>query len=175
MAARTVALGHERGRIVCERCLLADRPLRRLLGLAGRKALPAGEGILLTPSSAVHTWFMRFAIDVVFLDGDFTVLGVRENVKPWRAAGRRGARAVLELAAGEAAGRGIRPGDRLSLADGEAQRVKLLLFFGGNGDESVVVGGRGSVSAAARAVDAMEGLDLPVSVVVIADEGPTAA
>jgi hypothetical protein len=58
---------------------------------------------------------MRFPIDVVFLDRDGVVLGVEPDVAPWRLAGRRGAKAVVELAAGESARRGIAPGDRLAL------------------------------------------------------------
>ena len=58
-------------------------------------------------------FFMRFAIDAVFLDAEGTVLKVVEGLRPWRVAGCRGAKAVLEFAAGEAEQRGIRPGDRV--------------------------------------------------------------
>ena len=58
---------------------------------------------------------MRFPIDAVFLDRDLRVIDTASGVRPWRFAARRGARAVLELAAGEAARRGIRPGMRLEL------------------------------------------------------------
>ena len=87
-------------------------------GLLGRRELPGGEGILLRPAGSVHTLFMRFAIDVVFLDHDLTVVGVVPGLRPWRASGRRGAKAALELAAGEAARRGIARGDRLALVPG---------------------------------------------------------
>ena len=106
------------GRVLCERCAVADRPLTRLRGLLGRSELPAGDGLLLRPSPSVHTWFMRFPIDVVFLDADLGVLRVRRNMRPWRMAGQRGARAVLELAAGEAERRGISAGDRVHLLTG---------------------------------------------------------
>jgi uncharacterized membrane protein (UPF0127 family) len=104
---------HAGGRVVCERCTLADRPLARLRGLLGRADFEVGEGLLLRPAPSIHTWFMRFPIDAVFLDADLEVLDVRPAVRPWRAAARRGARAVLELPAGEAARRGLRAGDRL--------------------------------------------------------------
>jgi uncharacterized membrane protein (UPF0127 family) len=84
-------------------------------GLLGRAALAAGEGLLIRPASAIHTFFMRFAIDVVFIDRDGVVLRVVPALRPWRLAARRGARSVLELPAGEAAARGIGPGDRLDL------------------------------------------------------------
>lgn len=101
------------GRVVCERLLVAARPLRRMRGLLGRTSLPPGEGLLLRPAGSVHTFFMRFPIDVVFLDRDGVVVGVEPELAPWRTAGRRGARAVVELAAGEAAARGVRVGERL--------------------------------------------------------------
>ena len=102
--------------VVCERCVLADRPLARMRGLLGRSGLAHEEGILLRPASSVHTWFMRFPIDVVFLDRDLAVLRVVPRLGPWRWAGRRRATAVLELAAGESERRGIEVGQRLRLA-----------------------------------------------------------
>ena len=99
--------------VVCGRCAVADSPLARLRGLLGRAGLGSDEGLLLRPSGSVHTCFMRFAIDVVFLTDELEVVGVAPAVGPWRARGRRGARAVLELPAGRAAG--LAPGDRLRL------------------------------------------------------------
>jgi uncharacterized protein len=110
---------NDRDATVCERCSVAQRPLARMKGLLGRRALPPGEGLLLLPAPSVHTWFMRFPIDVVFMDWDLTVMDVVEGLKPWRAAGRRRARAVLELAEGEARRRNLKPGDRLQLVDQE--------------------------------------------------------
>jgi uncharacterized membrane protein (UPF0127 family) len=103
------------GEIMCDRCVVADSAFSRARGLLGRSSLPEGEGLLLRPASAIHTWFMRFPIDAVFLAEDGTVLRIAAELRPWRAAGRRGARAVLELAAGECARRGLRTGDRLTL------------------------------------------------------------
>ncbi len=109
------------GAVVCEQCVLADSYPRRLRGLLGRSDLPAGEGLLLRPCGSVHTWFLRFPIDVVFLDRELTVLRVLSRMGKWRMAGARGAKAVLELAAGEAEARGVRPGDRLTLEEGEGR------------------------------------------------------
>ena len=102
-------------RVVCASCALAETPWTRLRGLLGRKTLPPGEGVLLRPSNSVHTFFMRFPIDVVFLDGDLGVMAVAPAVRPWRVRARWGARAVLELAAGEAARAGLDSGDRLAI------------------------------------------------------------
>lgn len=102
---------------VCERAVLADRPLARMRGLLGRSELPSGEGLLLTPAPSIHTAFMRFAIDALFLDRELRVLRVVPELSPWRAAGKRHARSVLELACGEAQRLGVRVGDRLAIAD----------------------------------------------------------
>jgi uncharacterized membrane protein (UPF0127 family) len=103
-------------RVVCQRCAVADRPLSRLRGLIGRRGLAPGEGLLLKPTPSIHTWFMRFAIDAVFLDADFEVLGISPQLRPWRFAGRRHTRAVLELAGGEAQRVGLEPGMVLELS-----------------------------------------------------------
>ena len=117
MASDPATLKHSDGRVVCEQLLVAARPLRRMVGLLGRRNLPAGEGILLRPAGSIHTFFMRFPIDVVFLDRDQVVVGIEAELAPWRTAGRRGAKAVVEIAAGECARRGVRVGDRLLAAE----------------------------------------------------------
>jgi len=104
------------GEVVCERCTLANSPLTRLRGLLGRGGLDSGEGLLLQPASSIHTFFMRFPIDAVFLDRALVVVGIAGGVEPWRAASRRGANAVLELPAGESFRRGLSEGDQLTLA-----------------------------------------------------------
>jgi uncharacterized membrane protein (UPF0127 family) len=112
MASHVIAVERERGDVVCSRCRLADRPWTRARGLLGRRRLEADEGLLLRPVGAIHTLFMRFAIDVVFLDRDYVVLKVVENLRPWRFAAARRAKAVLELPTGSAARR-LRVGERL--------------------------------------------------------------
>ncbi|HEV2982028.1 MAG TPA: DUF192 domain-containing protein [Solirubrobacteraceae bacterium] len=95
--------------------VVADSPLRRMRGLIGSESLAAGEGLLITPAPAIHTAFMGYAIDVLFLDRDLCVIEIVENLRPWRLASKRGAHSVLELAAGECARRGVSVGDRLVL------------------------------------------------------------
>jgi uncharacterized membrane protein (UPF0127 family) len=104
------------GNVVCERCSVADNPLTRLRGLLGRRSLEPGEGLLLRPAGSIHMFFMRFAIDAVFLSRDGEVLKVVANVRPWRTAAARGAKAVIELPAGEAERRGVRAGVRLDVS-----------------------------------------------------------
>jgi uncharacterized membrane protein (UPF0127 family) len=110
---RFVRLAHEDGTPACQRCAVADRFWPRFRGLQLRPRLEADEGLLLRPCGSVHTFFMRFPIDVVFLDDDLRVLSVRPGVRPWRAAAHRGAKAVLELPEGAAAAAGLLPGVRL--------------------------------------------------------------
>ena len=102
------------GKVVCDVCYLADKPLTRLRGVIGWKSLPQGEGVLIRPASSIHTSFVRFPLDAVFLDADMTVLAIARELKPWRLVAKRRARAVLELAAGECERLGVEPGDRLA-------------------------------------------------------------
>ena len=69
----------------------ADGFLTRGRGLLGRSELSSRQGMLIRPTWSVHTAFMRFAIDVVFLDEDLTVLKIAQRLRPWRTAFRRGA------------------------------------------------------------------------------------
>jgi uncharacterized membrane protein (UPF0127 family) len=115
LRAKTVLRADERP--VCERCIVAETPLMRLRGLLGRSRLVSGDGLLIRPTSAIHTCFMRFPIDAVFLDRDLVVLKVVSDLRPWRLASRRGAKSVLELAAGESRRRGVQAGERLRLSD----------------------------------------------------------
>jgi uncharacterized membrane protein (UPF0127 family) len=108
-------LERQDGSTVCERCLLAETPLTRLKGLLGRGELERGEGLLLRPASSIHTLFMRFPIDAVWVDHNMTVLKVSAELRTWRTAACKGAKAVVELPAGEAERRGLRAGDRLAL------------------------------------------------------------
>jgi uncharacterized membrane protein (UPF0127 family) len=108
------------GTVVCEDCGIARTPLSRMRGLMGRATLEPGEGLLLRPAPSIHTFFMRFAIDVVFVDAEMSVLRVVSNLRPWRAAACRGARAALELPAGEARRRGVVTGRRLRVSEAVA-------------------------------------------------------
>jgi uncharacterized protein len=101
------------GRVLCERCLIADRPWTRMRGLLGRSSLEPGEGILLRPAGSIHMFFMRFAIDAIFCDRGLVVVDVVHDLRPGKMASRKGAKVVIELAAGAA--EGVQAGDRLAL------------------------------------------------------------
>lgn len=85
----------------------------RFKGLMGRRELPAGEALLIEPCSSVHTFFMRFPIDVVFLDREDRVVKIAEALKPWRASMGGGGKKALEMRPGAAAEAGIAVGDQL--------------------------------------------------------------
>ena len=112
----TLTLRREDGRIVCDSVTVADSTLRRMRGLLGRQTLPPGEGVALRPAWSIHTAFMRFPIDVVFIDAEQVVMRVEHSLRPFKAASCRGAREVVELAAGECERRGLAPGDRVAWA-----------------------------------------------------------
>ena len=80
---------------------LADSPLARMVGLLGRDGLDEGSALVLDPCRTIHTWFMRFPIDVVFLSDEGTVVRVFDDLPPFRyASGTRQARWTIELPAG---------------------------------------------------------------------------
>jgi uncharacterized membrane protein (UPF0127 family) len=116
-ARGVVSLTRTDGSVVCERCVVADRMLPRMKGLLGKRELDPGEGLLIQPAPSIHTFFMRFPIDVVFLAKNGEVMKVAPNVGPWRMRSCRRAFAVLELPAGEAESRGITVGDHIERAE----------------------------------------------------------
>jgi uncharacterized membrane protein (UPF0127 family) len=82
---------------------------QRLLGLSRRERADAGRGLLIPRCSSVHTFGMRFELDLFFLDGSGRIIAVRRRVPPRRVVWQRGARAVLEVPAekgGESAAAG---------------------------------------------------------------------
>lgn len=117
---RVVVVHGGGGRVVCGRCEVADTATARARGLLGRKELSSGEGLLIKPSFSIHTFFMRFPIDAVFLDRSGSIVDVVRGLKPWRTATRFRARAVLELAAGEAERVTLRIGERLEPVESTA-------------------------------------------------------
>lgn len=92
----------------------ADHFFSRLAGLLFSPPLQPGHGLLLVPCTSVHTAFMGYAIDVVFLDRAGRIRRIVPHLKPWRTAAFLGAYQTLELAAGEAARLGLQTGQSLA-------------------------------------------------------------
>ena len=87
MASDLVRLVSETtGKMVVAQLSIADSFWSRLAGLQFRRPLPSDAGLLLVPCNSVHTCFVRFPVDVVFLDDRGCVLAVRRNLRPWRLA-----------------------------------------------------------------------------------------
>jgi len=102
---------------VCSSGLIANTFLLRLVGLLGKRSIAPDEGLLIRPSSGVHTFGMRFPIDIVALDKRNRVLGAWSNIGPWRIRGLGlRTRSILELAAGRIDHCGIARGDQLCFA-----------------------------------------------------------
>jgi len=104
------------GADVCTHCEVAESALARMRGLMGRESLEPGHGMLINGTASIQMLFMRFPIDVVFLDRSKAIVGISHDVKPWRGiAGARGAGAALELPAGTAKAHDLHIGDILSV------------------------------------------------------------
>lgn len=101
--------------LIAEQVFVADSLLTRLKGLLGRKEFKKGEAIVLKPCNSIHTFFMRFAIDVLFLDNDNKIIKVIPCLKPFRITFIYfKARFAIELPAGTTQSVSIRENDTLS-------------------------------------------------------------
>ena len=91
--------------------------------MLGRKGLEPDEGLLLRPAGSIHMLFMRFAIDAVFVDRDYVVVKVVQDLRPWRFAGARRAKAVLELPSGATARARLETGETLVIVPNRQQEA----------------------------------------------------
>jgi uncharacterized protein len=111
---RLIARNTSTGTIIADRVGVACTRADRAVGLLSRSGLEPGEALWIVPSRGVHTWGMRFPIDVVALDGSGIVIDCVSSLKPWRIRlPRRGTAGVLELAAGRLAASGTMLGHRI--------------------------------------------------------------
>ena len=94
---------------------VADTSAKRRTGLLKHKALDSGDGLWITPCESVHTFFMKFSIDLVYLDRKKRVRKVRHAVPPWRLSACLTAHSILELPAGTAKQTGTQRGDELAI------------------------------------------------------------
>ena len=99
--------------VLADRLEVADHGANRRKGLLGRAGLAAGEGLWIKPCEAVHTFFMQFPIDLVYLDSKNRIRKVRSGVAPWRMSACLSAHSVLELPSGTIEATQTRPGDWL--------------------------------------------------------------
>lgn len=100
---------------IADKLEVAGSGPRRSKGLLGRKGLGEGEGLWIIPCEAVHTFFMRFPIDLIYLDRKHRVKKVRDSVPAWRISGCLSAHSVLELPAGTIRNTRTECGDTLEM------------------------------------------------------------
>jgi len=115
------AINMTRGTQVGKCVRVADTGLQRIVGLLGKRQLLPGDGLLIVPSQGVHTWGMLFPIDVAILDGQWKVIAMKQNMRPfritrlfWKAA------AVLELPSGMLDSTSTSVGDEIEFDAAEA-------------------------------------------------------
>lgn len=111
----TSVINLTRDTVVVSAGRIANTPWANFRGLMLARPLQSGEGLVIVPCSSIHTQFMRFPIDVLYVNKDDVIVGIDRNLRPWRI-GRfyRGVHYVVELPAGAAAG--CQVGDRLKTA-----------------------------------------------------------
>jgi uncharacterized protein len=117
------ALNRTRQAYLARHLRVADTHWSRFCGLMGTDSgsFPAGQGLWIVPSRGVHTFAMRFPIDVIYLDGDKIVVHMEENLKPWRVAPvRLRATSVLELPGSTLSSTQTAVGDEIEIALGQA-------------------------------------------------------
>lgn len=115
VASFAIAYNESRSRNLAARLEVADHSYARRKGLLGRDGLPPEGGLWIVPCESVHTFSMRFSIDLVYLDRKLVVKKVRSNVPPGRISVCFTAHSVIELPAGTAASTGTQTGDRIAI------------------------------------------------------------
>jgi uncharacterized protein len=111
-----VLRNQQTGTVVATHLLPAFDSKTRNVGLLGRRSLDPGTAMIIAPTNAVHTFFMRFPIDIAFVQKDGRILKIRERLPAWRMAAAWGAYAVVEMPAGSFDVAATAKGDFLEIA-----------------------------------------------------------
>jgi uncharacterized protein len=114
--ARLQVTNLTRGTVLATTLEVADSGAKRNKGLLGRERLDAGGGLWIVPCESVHTFFMQFPLDLVYLDRKNMVRKVRENVPAWRLSVCLSAHSILELPAGTIRATLTQRGDMVAFA-----------------------------------------------------------
>lgn len=110
------AVNTTQNKVVAQHVQVANNPITRFFGLMGKPSLSPGHGLWIVPCADIHSCFMRFEFDAIFLDKSGTVLHLQERMKPWRISKFvKGGRVVLEVPSGVIAETGTQLGDHLEL------------------------------------------------------------
>jgi len=121
-----IATNLDTGALVADNVAVADTRATRAVGLLSRSGLNPGEALWIVPSRGVHTWWMRFTIDVLALNERGVVVDRVAGLKPWRIRlPRRGTAGVLELPAGCIAATRTEIGHRIQLTTGPGVAMQV--------------------------------------------------
>jgi len=112
---RILVRNETKGSILGDAVEVADTRIKRLLGLLRHALLEPGSGLWIVPCDSIHTFFMRFPIDLIYLDKHRRVKKVRQAVPPWRISACLSACSILELPIGTISRTETDPGDELSI------------------------------------------------------------
>lgn len=104
----------ETGKTIIDKVLITENWLERARGLLGRDQLQAGEAMLISPCNSVHTFFMSYTIDVVYLDKNLKIVKICPELGPWQLSGCSSAAMVLELPAQTANNLNLQVGTQIS-------------------------------------------------------------
>ncbi len=103
--------------VIAEKCEIADNFLSRFLGLMFKNELPEGNGLLITPCNSIHMFFMKFPLDIIFIDKEYNIVHLIENIKPWKFSEIIwSSNSVIELPTGAISKTRTAVGDRLEQA-----------------------------------------------------------
>jgi uncharacterized membrane protein (UPF0127 family) len=112
---RILVRNQTRNTVLADSADVADSSAKRRTGLLKHDSLPPGDGLWIVPCESVHTFFMKFPIDLVYLDRKHKVRKVRHRVAPWRLSVCLSAHSILELPAGILESTGTVSGDQLQI------------------------------------------------------------
>ncbi|MGA2736518.1 MAG: DUF192 domain-containing protein [Bryobacteraceae bacterium] len=121
---KIVVRNQTRKTVLADAAELADTSEKRRTGLLKHDRLDPGQGLWIVPCESVHSFFMKFAIDLVYLDRNHKVRKVRHRMVPWRVSACLSAHSILELPAGAAAASGTETGDQLEMEE-EKTEVRI--------------------------------------------------
>ena len=114
-ARRYLLVNGRTGQVVAEHLATAFDSTSRNKGLLGRQTFEQGHALIIAPSNAIHTWFMRFPIDVAYVRKNGQIIKTKNSLGPWRLSAALGVFAVIELPAGALQASGTKSGDELAL------------------------------------------------------------
>jgi uncharacterized protein len=114
---KIVVRNQTRNTILADAAEVADTSEKRRTGLLKHDRLEPGQGLWIVPCESVHSFFMKFAIDLVYLDRNKKVRKVRHRMVPWRVSACLSAHSILELPAGAVAASGTQKGDQLEIVE----------------------------------------------------------